>query len=405
MRLFRKSRKINIFLWVGMGLLVSCAVPERSITTKYPVAFETAIRLLTNTLLERVESKRELWDVSKKVIVLDPFIDRASGEVVQVSHQIEKIIFEETKKKFDRVRVIRITSQSFRDADYVLNGVIDFTDYEAPGSAEPEKYYQISASIVQIGSGEIIANVKTWVTDKDLDYTPDPIYRDSPTFVKDKRTESHISTARMPEGEQASPDYYSTLDTHALLVEAETFYTKEDYKKALQLFEKVADREDGKLMKTYAGLYEINYKLGNFPAAEAAFGKLLAASVQESNKLNVKFLFEVNSTDFINNVALRNQYSIWLLQMNKFFEENQYCFYIVGHSSRTGASKYNKKLSLARATKVQELMKQANFPEVVRRSKTQGKGFEENVVGSGTDDARDAIDRRVEFSLVDCKNF
>ncbi|MGH8604505.1 MAG: hypothetical protein ACREXR_17505, partial [Gammaproteobacteria bacterium] len=45
----------------------------------------------------------------------------------------------------------------------------------------------------------------------------------------------------------------------------------------------------------------------------------------------------------------------------------------------------------------------AALVKILERSKASGKGFRENVVGSGTDDARDALDRRVEFSLTDCR--
>jgi hypothetical protein len=34
--------------------------------------------------------------------------------------------------------------------------------------------------------------------------------------------------------------------------------------------------------------------------------------------------------------------------------------------------------------------------------KSQGKGFRENMTGSGTDDVRDALDRRVEFKIEAC---
>jgi len=44
-----------------------------------------------------------------------------------------------------------------------------------------------------------------------------------------------------------------------------------------------------------------------------------------------------------------------------------------------------------------------HFPDIAEKSKIIGKGFRENIVGLGTDDARDAIDRRVEFIVVDCQ--
>ena len=37
-----------------------------------------------------------------------------------------------------------------------------------------------------------------------------------------------------------------------------------------------------------------------------------------------------------------------------------------------------------------------------QRLRTEGKGWDETMVGSGTDDLRDALDRRVEFKVVNC---
>ena len=36
------------------------------------------------------------------------------------------------------------------------------------------------------------------------------------------------------------------------------------------------------------------------------------------------------------------------------------------------------------------------------RTKTTGMGFRQNIVGSGTDNAFDVLDRRVEFKILPC---
>jgi hypothetical protein len=43
-----------------------------------------------------------------------------------------------------------------------------------------------------------------------------------------------------------------------------------------------------------------------------------------------------------------------------------------------------------------------DMPTLAKRSATVGKGSRENIIGLGTDDARDALDRRVEFKVIDC---
>ena len=43
-----------------------------------------------------------------------------------------------------------------------------------------------------------------------------------------------------------------------------------------------------------------------------------------------------------------------------------------------------------------------DFPQAPQKTRAFGRGFKENVIGSGSDDAQDAIDRRAEFQVVDC---
>jgi hypothetical protein len=41
-------------------------------------------------------------------------------------------------------------------------------------------------------------------------------------------------------------------------------------------------------------------------------------------------------------------------------------------------------------------------PELAARTRAEGMGFRENIVGSGTDNGFDVLDRRVEFKIVPC---
>ena len=44
----------------------------------------------------------------------------------------------------------------------------------------------------------------------------------------------------------------------------------------------------------------------------------------------------------------------------------------------------------------------AKRPSSVARTRAEGMGFRQNIVGSGTDDSFDVLDRRVEFKIVPC---
>ncbi|MGQ0699491.1 MAG: hypothetical protein ACT4PZ_14750 [Panacagrimonas sp.] len=121
----------------------------------------------------------------------------------------------------------------------------------------------------------------------------------------------------------------------------------------------------------------------------------------KNHNLSAKFLFGINSNDFVTDREMKDQYTLWLRQIARYFKQSDRCLSIIGHSSGTGAADYNEKLSLASARRIQELML-PEFPEVMRRSTALGRGCSENIVGSGSDDTRDSLDRRAEFKVASC---
>jgi len=191
-----------------------------------------------------------------------------------------------------------------------------------------------------------------------------------------------------------------SLETDVLLDKAETALKNKKYEEALLFFELAAKRSDTPSVRTYAGLYQTHLKLKHIAAAEDAFRRLLEASFKKSNKLNFKFLFSVDSSEFINDADLRNEYSFWLRQIARYLTDRGLCSHIVGHSTVTEEIK-NEELSLLRAKKIQELMGMT-FPAILQKSKVIGKGANETLVGTNSNNVMDTIDRRVEIVVVDC---
>ena len=61
----------------------------------------------------------------------------------------------------------------------------------------------------------------------------------------------------------------------------------------------------------------------------------------------------------------------------------------------------NERLSLMRAQYIKQRIS-ASAPPLGQRTTAIGKGSSQNLSGLGTDDARDALDRRVDFTVKDC---
>ena len=92
---------------------------------------------------------------------------------------------------------------------------------------------------------------------------------------------------------------------------------------------------------------------------------------------------------------------MWLRQIAREAVNTKSCVAIIGHTSRSGPGPVNDALSLKRAQYVRQRLT-LEAPELGPRTRAEGMGFRENIVGSGTDNGFDVLDRRVEFKIVPC---
>lgn len=139
---------------------------------------------------------------------------------------------------------------------------------------------------------------------------------------------------------------------------------------------------------------------GRDAEAQAIFGRIVAAGLS-ARQLGMKLLFAPGSTDFWRDPALTRQYGLWISEIARQLHDSPHCLQVVGHSSRKGSEAYNRKLSTQRAEAVRQLLV-AEQPSIAGKLVAVGLGYTQTVVGSGSDDRRDAADRRVEFRVVDC---
>lgn len=385
---------ITLLLSLPIAFITSCAHPP---PTPQPKEFDMATRTLAQELLKQINDHRIASNDGAAIVVIDPFFDADSGEVLNVSKQIEAIFQEEQQKSFPNVVLRPLRSDTLAEAQYILRGDIRLETIETEKA--DQKFYHVMASADN--RKRVVAWADVWIADKDLDYTGAGIHADTPMFIIDPNQEKARTIIESGKKTTVEPESAEFLETKAILVEAGAAYENKDYEKALRLFQKAVEREDGQVMETYAGLYLSHYVLNHRRQAEEAFAQLVDISVSKNGSLSVKFLFEVNKTEFLKNKNLRAQYAIWIKIIGEYFRKSDTCLKIVGHCSKTGPADWNDKLSKMRARRIQSLMR-SSFPEIKKRSQAIGKGYHENIVGTGTDDERDALDRRVEFILTDC---
>jgi outer membrane protein OmpA-like peptidoglycan-associated protein len=388
---FKPCTRLFVVLLAGVCILAACATaptePARTAVAP-PQPFEPAIRSLTRILLDHARADLAAHTGAGALVAIEPFTDADSAEVPQVSRRIEAIMQSVAMQRYEGLRIERLTTDTLGVAAYLISGAIRLAPLEEGGGAE-DRYYQVVSEIRNLKDIRVIGTGEAWISDRNLDFAPTALYRDSPFYFRDGDADPKAPVTR------------ESLRTRALLTEAATAYEVSDYENALELFRQAEARPDGKSLRTYAGLYMANRKLGRTAEAETAFARIVELSVERYGRLTVKFLFDVNSADFAGNAEMQDQYDLWLRQIGRYFRNTEHCLRILGHCSRTGSAEFNDQLSLARAKNIQRLLK-PSFPSVMARSEAVGMGFKENIVGIGTDDERDALDRRVEIDIVPC---
>jgi len=201
-------------------------------------------------------------------------------------------------------------------------------------------------------------------------------------------------------GDPADPDYLSRLPAEATVNEANMAYTAGKVEEAHKLYEEARPLADDGDLRVLNGLYLTNWQLGNRDAARKAFDKLVDSGL-EQKRLPLKLLFQPGKTAFNQVGDLPEQYRIWLSALAQEGAQSNVCIKVVGHTSRTGSARLNEALSRQRAEVVMRMLAQDKRALAGRMTAT-GVGSKEALIGLGTDDLRDALDRRVEFRVVDC---
>jgi outer membrane protein OmpA-like peptidoglycan-associated protein len=332
-------------------------------------------------------------EVRRSVIVVDTIIDAATGQQTQATLLSEAFLYERAQAKFKQFDVFAATPEHLKKAEYVVTATMTPIRQE-------RGVYRMNMAMTEIRAGLVVAQSAARVRDDSVDTTPTAFYRDSPAIAKDRVIEGQIRTAETAADKPADAVYIERLPTNALMNEGMAAFNSEKYPEALPYYEEAAKRPDGQQLRVYNGLYMIYWNLGRQSDAEGAFGKIVAIGLA-TNNLAVKFLFRPGSTDFWPDTKISGPYPVWLRQISQQMATSRTCLRVVGHTSPTGSAPINERLSLRRADYIKQRLV-AEARDAAARIETAGVGSRENIIGTGTDDQRDALDRRVEFRVIPC---
>jgi outer membrane protein OmpA-like peptidoglycan-associated protein len=382
--------------------VAACGTPRQAAVISNELPFEQAVAEATDALvgqtrrlpafLARVEDK-----VAKRGVVVDPSIDAGSGQQTAATALMDTRVTQRMTSQFDSIEILPFQTANLSKAAYLLTGTLTRVASQQGATKRP---LQINLALTDLRNGNVVAQASALARDEGLDHTPARYYQDSPVLVKDRVIEGYIKTSATPPGQPSDAYYFERVAVATVIHEANQLYNAEKYADALAKYRAAGGTPSGDQLRTLNGIYLAQTKLGRTAEAEAAFGNIVAYGLK-SSQLDVKFLFNPGSTVFWSDPRISGPYGMWLRQIAKEANAARVCMNIVGHTSRTGSEAVNDALSLQRAGAIQQRLA-AEVAALGSRVKTRGVGFRENLIGSGTDNAIDALDRRVEFKIVGC---
>jgi hypothetical protein len=333
--------------------------------------------------------------LNKRGVVLDPMIDAGSGQQTAATQQLERRVGQRIAAKHEQLELLPFKTANLGRAQYLLTGTMTREQIE-----KTRAVFVLNLALTELKTGMVVAQAAARARDEGIDTTPLRYYLDSPVLIKDKVIEGYIQTSATAPGQRGDSTYLERVTTAVLISDATELYNAERYQEALAQYRAALATPAGEQMRVLNGIYLSSWKLGRLAEAELAFGKVVAFGIAY-NQLGVKFLFNPNTTDFWSDPRVSGTYGMWLRQIARESVTAKVCMDVVGHTSRSGSEDLNEALSLRRAAHVKQRLVNESA-ELASRTRAVGKGFRENIVGSGTDNTIDALDRRVEFKILPC---
>ena len=392
-----RARGAPLALLLGL-LAASCAHTVATVPDE-TLQFEDGMRILGANLSDQLD-KSSLADRIRKInpltkqkgtkkISIDPFIDVESGYPVKVNARIAEILTSEMKDRFNVAGAME--PDNLEASEFVLNGMVTLER----GAGDR---YKVSSSVFEKATGKVLATSTVRV--RTFDTTPMEIYKDSPVFLKGKDYEDLTESVRKEPGEKVADGYHDRLAIKSMNVKGDLLYEQGEYKKSLSYYDQAASSQSKPRIQALNGQFTNLVKQAEWDRAEEVYAKLIRTTIAETGALTSKITYAPNSYVPIEGKAAL--YGIFVRQIAKLVASAQTCrLQIVGHSSHSGDAAYNDQLSLQRSAWILKEMS-SYAPGVGPKAETFGRGFRENIVGTGTDDLRDEIDRRVEFKFVGC---
>lgn len=337
---------------------------------------------------------------AQRLLVIDPLVDSVSYAQSVTTQSMEAKLQGLVRNKYPGFAVQPMSRASIGQSPIVLVGTFTAIDLKNQVGGAREAF-RICLALADLKSGLIVAKGVARAQVEGVDLTPLRHLQDAPTWAKDPAVDAYVRTCQTTKpGDRIDPAYLDGILAASLIAEAAALQDQGRLQDAVEVYRSALATPKGDQLRVHNGIYSASWRLGRRADAEKAFGDAVRVGLA-TNRLGVKFLFRPGSTEFIGDPRLSAPYPMWLSQIARQTAAKSACLNIVGHTSPTGPEPLNERLSVLRAENVKNRLER-EAPPLKGRIIASGVGSREKLVGTGTDDLRDALDRRVEFRTVPC---
>ena len=329
-----------------------------------------------------------------ETVPVDGVVNETTAEIAVSSSELQTRLIGGLNRALPGAEFQPLSSANLPGSKWIV--LTSFRPVDVKASQNTCMWLRLRTALVEMRTGKRIAYAEAYLQSDTFDASPSPYFSDAPMYnTGDAAFRAKLKSIEGAEGH----DLGATLAVAAKYAEAIAYYNDGQYSIASSKFSEVLGADPSHL-GAFSGVYQSYWRQGMKAEAEKAFARFAEASI-DFGKVSAKLLFSVGSTNFILNQDLAAQYRIWQKGLAQAASARGKCLDVVGHASRTGSESFNEKLSLQRAARIVGNMTQF-VPMIGGKLQAIGKGSSQTIVGTGTDDERDAIDRRVDFLVRGC---
>lgn len=376
------------------ALLVSsgCAPVASKPTAEGPV-YHAELAVAVKFIAEKLSGQVPTQELkTAKAIPVDLFFNENSAEGAAIAKELQQQLVTAMSTAMPNAGFAPLTTRNIQSAQWVV--LAGYANIRPEEAGKAGNWVRLKVVLADVKTGASLAHVVTYLDAKQFNSNPSRFSKEAPMYLTDA---AHRDRTSVLAGEKRP--LLEGMRLRAELGEAIDAYEagqNSDAETRFKALIEVAPGNTGAL----SGLYQVLWRQGKKAEAEKTFGQLASAGI-DAGKLSVKLLFKLSSTEFIEDVDLAQQYQVWLRAISHQVVEKKLCLDVTGHASASGSADFNDKLSLSRASRIVTRMQQLSSAKG-DRIKAYGKGSSEALVGTGTNDTSDAIDRRVAFAVRAC---